>query len=130
MKKIIALLLAALMVLSIAACAPAGNDDATDGSQADTSAADGTSGAADDTAASGEKYVIGICQLTPHVALDAATDGFIQVCINILRFAIGNNYQLYALDFVPIQEIASLISALFASRSGTSTAMPRIVASL
>ena len=58
MKKIIALLLAALMVLAMTAC-------------------QGAPDQADGTGASGDKYVVGICQLTPHVALDAATEGFI-----------------------------------------------------
>ena len=49
MKKIIAVVLAVLMLVSLAAC----------------------------DAAKDDKYVVGICQLTPHVALDAATDGFI-----------------------------------------------------
>ena len=64
MKKLIALLLASVMLLSLAACAttepaPAG----------DTTAAT-TSGEA-------EQYVIGICQFMPHPALDKATEGFI-----------------------------------------------------
>ncbi len=50
MKRIAALLLAALMILSLAAC---NNTQADDG-----------------------KYVIGICQIQPHMALDAATQGF------------------------------------------------------
>ena len=51
MKKMIALLCAAMMLLSLAAC---GNTEAPD---------DG-------------KYVVGICQLVTHDALDAATKGF------------------------------------------------------
>ena len=49
MKRFLALLFAVLMVLSMAACGAAGNDG---------------------------KYVIGICQIQPHTALDAATQGF------------------------------------------------------
>lgn len=33
---------------------------------------------------SDEKYQIGICQLVEHVALDAATDGFMQAIIDEL----------------------------------------------
>lgn len=52
MKKILAIILSALLVLSMAACqAPVTEDDG--------------------------KYVIGICQLVPHPALDEATKGFI-----------------------------------------------------
>ena len=49
MKKLIAVMLALLMVLSMTACS-AGKNDGT--------------------------YVIGICQIAPHDALDAATKGF------------------------------------------------------
>ena len=66
MKKLIALLLAAMMVLSLAACAP--------------SDAGETTGAAETTGTETEgakTYVIGICQFLPHPALDKATEGFI-----------------------------------------------------
>lgn len=54
MKKIIALICAALMLLSLAACGGgANNDQGVD-----------------------KKYTIGICQYQPHPALDAATKGF------------------------------------------------------
>lgn len=59
MKKMLALALVAMMILSMAACAPAeqgGND----------------------------KYVVGVCQLTPHVALDAATEGFVAALKEVL----------------------------------------------
>ena len=67
MKKIIALLLAAMMLLSLAAC---GNEPAPGTTAAPT----------DDQAAQTQadgKYVIGICQFMPHPALDKATEGFI-----------------------------------------------------
>ena len=54
MKKILAIALAAVMLLSMTAC--------------------GSSSAPAEEAA--DKYVVGICQLVPHVALDAATQGF------------------------------------------------------
>ncbi len=56
MKKILAIACAALMLLSMTAC-----------------------GAKDDG-----KYTIGICQLVPHEALDAATEGFKQAVIDQL----------------------------------------------
>ena len=61
MKRIFAMLLAAMMLLSMAACAPAeqgGNDTA--GAQTQ------------------DKFVVGVCQLVPHDALDAATKGFVE----------------------------------------------------
>ena len=57
-KKLIAFLLAALMVLSLAACG--GSSD---------------NGGGDDAAS--EKFVVGVCQLVQHDALDAATQGFV-----------------------------------------------------
>ena len=52
MKKILAIALALAMVLSMTAC-----------------------GASQQAAS--EKFVVGVCQLVPHVALDAATQGFV-----------------------------------------------------
>ena len=49
MKKLIAVLLVLMLLVSVTACAPAADDG---------------------------KYVIGICQIAPHPALDAATKGF------------------------------------------------------
>ncbi len=58
MKRILAVFMAALMVLSMTACAASkGSDD---------------------------KYVVGVCQLTPHAALDAATQGFVDRLKEIL----------------------------------------------
>ena len=56
MKKVIALICAALLVLGMTACTTEQNNEAKQG--------DG-------------KYVIGICQFLPHPALDKATEGFI-----------------------------------------------------
>ena len=76
-KKLLALVLTLAMALSLAACgggdAPAGSGDSgSDAPPAETQepADSGDSGA------SGETYQVGICQLAPHPALDAATQGF------------------------------------------------------
>ena len=55
MKRVFALLLAAMMLLSMTACAPAEPGDSN----------------------ANEKYVVGVCQLVVHDALDAATQGFV-----------------------------------------------------
>lgn len=65
MKKILVILLALAMVLSLAACGSA---------PAETPAAEEPTAAP--AAAEGEVYTVGICQLVQHVALDAATQGF------------------------------------------------------
>ena len=57
MKKIIAFVLAAMLLMSLAACGTAGEPQ-TDAGQKD-------------------KFTIGVCQFMPHPALDKATEGFI-----------------------------------------------------
>ena len=74
-KKLLALTLAALMALSLAAC---GGDTAS----TDTEAAEDE--VAETAEASGQVYNIGICQLAPHPALDAATEGFIDAVTEAL----------------------------------------------
>ncbi len=69
MKKVLALIMAAIMLLSLAACQPS-EPDATQGAT-ETGAQDATQ-----DVAQGEKFVIGICQFMPHPALDKATEGF------------------------------------------------------
>ena len=67
-KKLSALLTASALALSLAACS---------GGSAGTPAPEGTAPAGSTAPnASGETYVVGICQLAPHNALDAATQGF------------------------------------------------------
>ena len=63
MKKIIAVMCAALMLLSLAACGAVAEETTPDG---------------------GKIYNIGICQLVQHEALDAATEGFKQAVIDQL----------------------------------------------
>ena len=58
-KRLLAMLLALVMVLAMTAC--------------------GASAPADDG-----KYVVGVCQLVPHVALDAATQGFVDRLTELL----------------------------------------------
>ena len=65
LSKLTALLLAAVMALSLAACAGPGAENTqpveTKGSQGEPA---------------GGKYTVGICQQDQHPALDAATQGF------------------------------------------------------
>ena len=91
-KKVLALLLALAMVLSLTAC---GGDDANQGG----SNQNNTGGQSDSTSdsggnAGGETYTVGICQLAPHPALDAATQGFKETLIEKLgdsvKFSEGN----------------------------------------
>ena len=68
LSKLAALALAGAMTLSLAAC---GGSSSTSSSSAGSTSSSGSSSAAAET------YKVGICQLVQHVALDAATQGFI-----------------------------------------------------
>lgn len=84
MKKMLAILLAAMMLLSMTACgaaqteAPATEAPATEAPAAETAAPE------TEAAAPAEKYVVGVCQLAPHPALDLATQGFVDRLTEIL----------------------------------------------
>ncbi len=69
MKKLIALLLALVMIMSLAAC---GGDtkETTGGNESST-----TEGGAENNETA-ETYLVGICQLMEHESLDQATQGF------------------------------------------------------
>ena len=80
LKKITALLTALGMVAAMSACgssaaSSAAGDGNTAGSAAASNAAPAEAGSAAETA-DGDTYLIGICQLVQHEALDAATQGF------------------------------------------------------
>lgn len=83
MKKLLALLLCAVLCLSLAACAsntattttttePAASTETA----AETPAAEETAEAPAEEDPDAKQYVVGICQLVQHDALDAATNGF------------------------------------------------------
>ena len=76
MKKFVTMLLVLVMVLSLAACGGNSGSSSSGSSGADSSAPSGGTDA-QEPAGSGKTYTVGICQLAPHVALDAATEGFI-----------------------------------------------------
>ena len=64
LKKLTALALAGVMTLALAACSPSGGESGK------------SEGHAPVTVAPKDSYTVGICQLAPHPALDAATQGF------------------------------------------------------
>ena len=92
MKKMLAMLLALVMILGLAACAstkPAADATATsEPSNTGDSASAETSAEASDAAPaeSGKTYTVGVCQLVQHEALDAATQGF----VDALKEALGD----------------------------------------
>ncbi len=70
-SKILCLTLALVLLLGLAACS---NSDAKP--SAPTGSGSETPSEDPGAAAGGESYTVGICQLAPHPALDAATQGF------------------------------------------------------
>ena len=82
MKKLLALLLCAVLCLSLAACTstPATTtttETASNETAAETTEEAASSEAAAEPAADAKQYVVGVCQLVQHDALDAATNGFV-----------------------------------------------------
>lgn len=95
-KKFFALLLAGLMVLSMAACGGNGSNASTADSGNDSANTDATANndtGADTSAPSGESYTVGICQLMEHDALDAATKGFQDALTEKLGDSVSYEYQ-------------------------------------
>lgn len=79
MKKLLALLVSAVMVCSLAACGStqtAATSAPAETTEAAEPAAETTADAAAEEATDDASYTIGICQLVQHEALDAATQGF------------------------------------------------------
>ena len=68
-KKLLALVLATAMTLSLASCGGSKTETPSTGS-------DNSSASSDNFSAEGATYKVGICQLVQHAALDAATQGF------------------------------------------------------
>ena len=76
-KKFLALILSALMILSLAACG--GNEDTAEEPADDA----GT----EEPAGDGQTYTVGILQQMQHVALDEATQGFQDALTELLARA-------------------------------------------
>ena len=85
-KNLLALILTLAMALSLAACggnpAPAGSGSS--GNDAPPAETQEPADSGSDAGSSGETYKIGICQLAPHPALDAATQGFTEALNKLL----------------------------------------------
>ncbi len=72
-KRVLSLVLAGVMAVSMTAC---GSDETADATAAAAQEAKAEAEVPAEEAASAETYTVGICQLMQHVALDAATQGF------------------------------------------------------
>lgn len=96
MKRMLSLVLALLMLLSLAACG-SNSDVVDDNNVADTPVADEPT--ADEPAADEpQTYLVGICQLVQHTALDAATQGFKDALTEALGDAVSFDEQNAAGD--------------------------------
>ena len=123
-KKFLALMLSALMILSLAACG--GGDDTADQT--------GDGAGTEEPAGDGQTYTVGIIQQMQHVALDAATEGFQAALTEKLGDSVTiefenasgdpSNYSTIANNFVSQNVdliMANGTSALQAAASATST---------
>ncbi len=99
MKKILAMLLALVMILSLAACAstaPATDTTAasdTETPAAETPVSETPVSTEEPSAADGKTYSVGVCQLVQHEALDAATQGFVDALTEELGDAVTIDVQ-------------------------------------
>ena len=99
MKKILAMLLALVMILSLAACAstaPATDTTAasdTETPAAETPVSETPVSTEEPSAAEGKTYTVGVCQLVQHEALDAATQGFVDALTEELGDAVTIDVQ-------------------------------------
>ena len=105
-KKIVSLVLAAAMTLSLCACGATGAET-TDGAATETETAAADDSAADANAASGDSYTVGICQLVQHPALDAATKGFKDSLTELLGDKVSFDEQNAAGDSATCATIAN-----------------------
>ena len=95
MKKILAMLLALVMILSLAACAstPAADTPAESTSTTETPVTETPASAEETPAAEDKTYTVGVCQLVQHEALDAATQGFVDALTEELGDAVTIDVQ-------------------------------------
>ena len=94
MKKLLAILLAAMMLLSLCACGGSGTTATTDTDTqgADTQGADADTGDYEEEDLTGY-FTVGICQQLQHEALDKATQGFKDAITEALGEAVNFDEQ-------------------------------------
>ncbi len=82
LKKITALLMAALLTLSMTACgsSDSGSSSSSEGTENTTAATEEPESEEPAESGDADSYTIGICQMLEHPALDAATQGFQDAC--------------------------------------------------
>ena len=113
MKKALALVLAALLLVSMAACTGTAPAATTAAAAETTAAAETEASEASAETESGKTYTVGICQLVQHPALDAATQGFKDALTEALGDAVSFNEQNASGESV---NCATIVNGLVASR--------------
>ena len=122
-KKLIPILLAACMLLSLAACG--GKDNNTnDNSNNTTPDVSDNQGAQDEPAGSadGKTYTVGVCQLVQHEALDAATQEIPILGTSITEYGVALDIQDFngtvggnisgTADLAPLDQQAAMFAEL------------------
>ena len=113
MKKALALVLAALLLVSMAACTGTAPAATTAAAAETTAAAETEASKASAETESGKTYTVGICQLVQHPALDAATQGFKDALTEALGDAVSFNEQNASGESV---NCATIVNGLVASQ--------------
>ena len=113
MKKALALVLAALLLVSMAACTGTVPAATTAAAAETTAAAEAEASEASAETESGKTYTVGICQLVQHPALDAATQGFKDALTEALGDAVSFNEQNASGESV---NCATIVNGLVASQ--------------
>ena len=76
LSRILAMVMALAMVLALAGCSNSGSGDKNSAAPSDNTETQTPDANTPDDGGDAKTYLVGICQLAPHVALDAATQGF------------------------------------------------------
>ena len=89
LSRILAMVMALAMVLALAGCSNSGSGDNNSAAPSDNTETQTPDANTPDDGGDAQAYLVGICQLAPHVALDAATQGF----KDALTEALGDSVQ-------------------------------------
>ncbi len=89
LSRILAMVMALAMVLALAGCSSSGSGDNSSTAPSDSTESQTADTGTTDDGGDAQTYLVGICQLAPHVALDAATQGFKDALVE----AFGDNVE-------------------------------------
>ena len=84
LSRILAMVMALATVLALAGCSNSGSGDNNSAAPSDNTETQTPDANTPDDGGDAQTYLVGICQLAPHVALDAATQGFKDALVEAL----------------------------------------------